>query len=58
MSIERFLERKHQGLTPDQVEGIKIISGIIFINIFSFVWINKSRNTFNRILKNRKWKNE
>jgi hypothetical protein len=34
MSIEQRLGRKHQGLTPDQIEGIKIISGIILLFIF------------------------
>jgi hypothetical protein len=37
MSIERRLERKHQGLTPDEIEGIKIITSIILLFIF-LVW--------------------
>jgi hypothetical protein len=41
MSIERKLERKHQGLTPDEIEGIKIISGIILLFIF-IVWFGST----------------
>ncbi len=37
MSIERRLERKHQGLTPDEIEGIKIITWIVCLLIF-LVW--------------------
>ena len=59
MSIERRLERKHQRLTPDEIEGIKIVLGfVLLIYFFNLVWNNSPRNTFNRILKNRKWKNE
>jgi hypothetical protein len=37
MSIERKLEREHQGLTPDEIEGIKIIIGIVCLILF-LVW--------------------
>ena len=37
MSIERRLERKHQGLTPDEIEGIKIISTVVVIFIV-LIW--------------------
>ena len=38
MSIERRLECKHPKMfTPDEIEGIKIISGIIFLLLF-LVW--------------------
>ena len=41
MSIERRLERKHQGLTPDQIEGIKIITSIVFLLLF-LVWFGST----------------
>jgi len=37
MSIERKLERKHQGLTPDEIEGIKIISAVVLLFIV-LIW--------------------
>jgi hypothetical protein len=41
MSIERRLQRKHQGLTPDEIEGIKIISSIILLFIL-LVWFGST----------------
>ena len=37
MTIGRRLERKHQGLTSDEIEGIKIISTVVVIFIV-LIW--------------------
>jgi hypothetical protein len=41
MSIERKLQQKHQGLTSDEIEGIKIILGFVLLFIF-LVWFGST----------------